>query len=57
MLKTTTFSLNLSKMAVCRIIIYFISIEALTNDNMKAHNKSSVYDLYIFFIEENITDA
>jgi len=38
-LKTTTFSLNLSKMAVCRIIIYFISIEALTNDNMKAHNK------------------
>lgn len=57
MLKTTTFSLNLSKMAVCRVIIYFISIEAPTNDNMKAHNKSSVYDLYIFFIEENITDA
>lgn len=31
--------MNLSKMAVCRIIICFISIEALTNDNMKAHNK------------------
>ena len=43
-------------MAVCRIIIALIIIEALTNDNMKAHNKTSVYDLYIFFIEENISD-
>ena len=55
--KSTVNILNLSKMAVCRIIICIISIEALTNDNMKAHNKTSVYDLYIFFIEENISDT
>ena len=55
--KITVYIMNLSKMAVCRIIICFISIEALTNDKAQAPNKASVYNLYIFFIEENISDA
>lgn len=41
--KSTVNILNLSKMAVCRIIICFISIEALTNDSMKAHNKFALW--------------